>query len=151
MAKSPRQCIADHYRRFNMLSQSQLRERGLTLLDQLHGDGAAQALIDDMAGLCPDFVDMTIEWALGGVMARPGLDPVTRELVTIASCVTLGHPVTQLRAHVHAALTIGASREQIIEAILQLLFYAGGASVRNAFANCRDLLAVPTEVESIDP
>lgn len=108
-----------------MLSQSQLRERGLTLLDQLHGDGAAQALIDDMAGLCPDFVDMTIEWALGGVMSRPGLDPVTRELVTIASCVTLGHPVTQLRAHVHAALTIGASREQIIEAIDADLAEAG--------------------------
>ncbi|RKP43913.1 carboxymuconolactone decarboxylase family protein [Pararobbsia silviterrae] len=123
-----------------MLSQSQLHERGKTLLEQLHGDGAAQALIDDMADLCPDFVDMTVDWALGGIMARPGLDLITRELVVIASCVTLGHPVIQLRAHVHAALAAGATREQIIESILQLLFYAGGASVRNALAHCRDLL-----------
>lgn len=128
-----------------MQSQPELRERGLSLLDQLHGNGSAQALIADMAGLCPDFVDMTIEWALGGVESRPGLDLITRELVMIASCVTLGHAVTQLRAHVHAALTIGASREQVIEAILQLIFYAGGASVRNALVSCRDLLAVPVE------
>lgn len=130
--------------------RAQLRERGKALLEQLHGDGAAQELIDDMVGLCPDFVDMSIEWALGGVMARPGLDLVTRELVVIGSCVTLGHPVTQLRAHVHAALTAGASREQIVEAILQLMFYAGGASVRNALVHCRDLLAAPTGVVSIN-
>lgn len=129
-----------------MVSQPLLRERGAALLDRLHGDGAAQALIKDMEGLCPDFVDMSIEWALGGVMARPGLDLVTRELVVIASCVTLGHPVTQLRAHVHAALVAGATRTQIIESILQLMFYAGGASVRNALVHCRDLLG-----EQADP
>ena len=128
-----------------MLSQPILRERGATLLEQLHGSGAAQALKADMDGLCPDFVEMSIEWALGGVMARPGLDLITRELVVIASCVTLGHSVTQLRAHVHAALVAGATREQITESMLQLMFYAGGASVRNALAHCRDLLVAETD------
>ena len=128
-----------------MLSQPTLRERGAALLEQLHGSGAAQALKADMEGLCPDFVEMSVEWALGGVMARPGLDLITRELVVIASCVTLGHPVTQLRAHVHAALAAGATREQIIESILQLMFYAGGASVRNALVHCRDLLVEQTD------
>jgi 4-carboxymuconolactone decarboxylase len=128
-----------------MLSQPTLRERGAALLEQLHGSGSAQALKADMEGLCPDFVEMSIEWALGGVMARPGLDLITRELVVIASCVTLGHPVTQLRAHVHAALAAGATREQIIESILQLMFYAGGASVRNALVHSRDLLAAQTD------
>lgn len=123
-----------------MLNHDEARQRGLQLLERLHGDGAAQALTDDMADLCPDFVDMTIEWALGGVMARPGLDLVTRELVVIASCVTLGHATTQLRAHAHAALSAGASREQIIETILQLTFYAGGAAVRNALVSVRDIL-----------
>jgi 4-carboxymuconolactone decarboxylase len=45
---------------------------------------------------------------------------------------------------VHAALAAGATREQIIESILQLMFYAGGASVRNALAHCRDMLAEPS-------
>jgi len=128
-----------------MLDSHEARSRGLKLLEQLYGQGAAQALIDDMSGLCPDFVDMSIEWALGGIAARPGLDLVTRELVVIGSCVTLGHAVTQLRAHTGAALAAGATREQIIESILQLTFYAGGAAVRNALVAIKDLLGTSTD------
>lgn len=123
-----------------MISSPELRQRGIACLEQLFGDGAAAALISDMAGLCPDFADMSIEWALGGIASRPGLDRVTRELVVIAACVTLGHPVVQLRAHTQAALRAGATREQIIEAILQLVFYAGGAAVRNALVAVKDIL-----------
>jgi 4-carboxymuconolactone decarboxylase len=126
--------------RETMLSNPMARERGLALLNDLHGDGAAQALVDDMAGICPVFVDMSIEWALGGIMSRPGLDIITRELVVIASCVTLGHPVTQLKAHAHAALAAGATRDQIIETVLQLTFYAGAAAVRNALSELKPVL-----------
>ena len=121
-------------------SNAELRERGTQIFEQLFGDGAKEAVTRDMEGLCPDFVDMTIEWAMGGITARPGLDLVTRELLVIASCVTLGHAVTQLRAHTQAALNAGATREQIIEAILQIKFYAGGAAVRNALVHIKDIL-----------
>ncbi|MGH8213535.1 MAG: carboxymuconolactone decarboxylase family protein [Rhodanobacteraceae bacterium] len=118
-------------------------------LEKLFGSGAGQALIDDMEGLCPDFAEMSIEWALGGISARPGLD-ITRELVVIASCVTLGHTVTQLRAHTQAALSAGAKRDQIIETILQLTFYAGGAAVRNALVHVKDILADAAEADAAD-
>ncbi|NIF24365.1 carboxymuconolactone decarboxylase family protein [Candidatus Pantoea multigeneris] len=127
-----------------MISNPELRQRGMALFNALYGSGAGQALEEDMAGLCPDFTDISIEWAMGGILSRSGLDHLTRELVVIASCVTLGHTVPQLRAHTQAALNAGATREQIIETILQLLFYAGGAAVRNALVNVRDLLN-PTE------
>jgi 4-carboxymuconolactone decarboxylase len=52
-------------------------------------------------------------------------------------------PEPQRRAHVQAALEIGATRQQIVEAILQLTFYAGGAAVRNALVSVRDLLEEP--------
>ena len=126
-----------------MISNPELRQRGLAYFERLFGAGAGDALVRDMEGLCPDFTDMSIEWAIGGITARPGLDCVTRELVVVASCVTLGHTVTQLRAHAQAALRAGASREQIIEAILQLTFYAGGAAVRNALVNIKDILNGP--------
>ncbi|KQV19699.1 carboxymuconolactone decarboxylase [Rhizobium sp. Root1203] len=129
-----------------MLNNIDAREKGMALLKALHGDGAAQALVKDMEGLCPEFVDMSIEWALGGITVRPGLDLVTRELVVVASCVTLGHPVTQLRAHTHAAFAAGATRQQIIETILQLTFYAGGAAVRNGLVAIRDILGSPSPV-----
>lgn len=123
-----------------MISNPQLRERGLALFNQLYGNGAGEALRQDMADICPDFTDISIEWAMGGILARPGLDAKTRELVVIASCVTLGHTVPQLRAHAQAALNAGASREEVIETVLQLVFYAGGAAVRNALVNIRDIL-----------
>ncbi len=131
-----------------MISHPELRKRGLELFESLYGNGAGEALKQDMAGLCPDFTDMSIEWAMGGILSRPGLSPKIRELVVIASCVTLGHPVPQLRAHTLAALNAGAGREEIIESILQLLFYAGGAAVRNALVNIRDLLPPEGEVRA---
>lgn len=128
-----------------MVTNPELRERGLAVFTELFGNGAGEALRQDMADLCPDFTDMSIEWAMGGILSRPGLDTITRELVVIASCVTLGHTVPQLRAHTQAALNAGANREQIIETILQLLFYAGGAAVRNALVNIRDILNAPPQ------
>ena len=125
------------------MNSDTLHREGLSLFQQLHGGHAGEAIVADMARLCPAFADMTVDWAFGGVMARPGLDLMTRQFVVIASCVTLGHAQPQLRAHVEAALGLGATRQQIVEAILQLVFYAGGAAVRNALVSVRDLLEEP--------
>ena len=122
-----------------LLSQPELRQRGLELLEQLHGGHTGEAMTAEMKDVCPAFADMTIEWAFGGVMSRPGLDLVTRQLVLIASCVTLGYAMPQLRAHTEAALKIGATKDQIVETILQLTFYAGGPAVRNALVAINDL------------
>ena len=124
-----------------MPKDSPLYRRGLELLESLHGGHAGEAMVAEMQDVCPAFADMTIEWALGGVMARPGLDLLTRQLILFASCVTLGHALPQLRAHTEAALTAAASKEQIVETILQLTFYAGGPSVRNSLVALKDVLA----------
>lgn len=115
-----------------MSAHTSTRDRGLALLEQLHGGHAGAAMVAEMQDICPDFADMTIDWAIGSVMDRPGLDLLTRELVLIASCVTMGHAMPQLRAHTEAALNVGASKEQIVETVLQLVFYAGGPAVRNS-------------------
>lgn len=124
-----------------MPSSQELRQRGEALLERLHGGHAGGAMVAEMAEICPAFADMTIEWALGGVMARPGLDLKARHLVLIAACVTLGHAAPQLRAHTEAALGIGVAKTEIVEAILQLTFYAGGPAVRNALVALKDVLA----------
>ena len=123
-----------------MLESTTLRRQGLDLLERLHGGHAGEAIVAEMRGICPFFAEMTIDWALGGVMARPGLDLLTRQFVLIAACVTLGHAEPQLRAHVESALKTGATKEQITEVILQLTFYAGGPAVRNSLVSVRDLL-----------
>lgn len=115
-------------------------ERGLALLAQIHGGHAGEALVESQREICPDFATMSIEWALGGVMARPGLDLKTRQLVVIAACVTLGHAQPQLRAHAEGALAVGATKDEIVETIVQTLFYAGGAAVANALQTVKDLV-----------
>jgi len=124
-----------------MSNPNPLRQRGLELLEQLHGGHAGAAMVAEMQAICPAFADMTIDWAVGAIMDRPGLDLATRELILIASCVTMGHAMPQLRAHAEAALKVGATKEQIVETVLQLTFYAGGPAVRNALVLLKDVFA----------
>lgn len=125
-------------------SDPEARARGLGLLNRLHGGHSGEQLVASLEGICPDFATMTIEWALAGIMERPGLDLVTRELVLIASCTTLGYAEPQLRAHIEAALSVGATREQVVETILQMTFYAGGPATSNAL---RTAAAVFSDLE----
>jgi 4-carboxymuconolactone decarboxylase len=120
-------------------SKSENYQKGLALLNHLHGGHAGEQLVNNLKDICPDFVDMTVEWATQGIMARPGLDLLTREYLLIASCVTLGHAVPQLKAHIDAALKLGGGKEQIIEVILQMTFYAGGAAVSNALGYAKEV------------
>ena len=113
--------------------------KGLALLNRLHGGEAGEQMVEAMKDVCPDFSTMTIEWAMAGIMARPGIDLLTREYVVIGSCVTLGHATPQLRAHIASALKLGATKEQVVEVILQTLFYAGGAAVANALSTANDV------------
>jgi len=116
-------------------------ETGLALLQRLHGGHTGEQLVASLQKICPDFATMTIEWAIAGVMARPGLDLATRELLLVASCTTLGYAAPQLRAHIEAALKIGATKEQVVETILQMLFYAGGAATSNALRIAGEVFA----------
>lgn len=124
-----------------MSHETPLRRRGLELLEQLYGGHAGAAMVAEMQEVCPAFADMTIDWAIGAIMDRPGLDLATRELILIASCVTMGHAMPQLRAHAEAALKIGVTKEQIVESILQLVFYAGGPAVRNSLVLLKEVFA----------
>lgn len=114
-------------------------EKGLKLLNQLHGGHAGESIIKDMQEICPDYARITIETGFGDIMSRPQLDLKTRELAIIASCVTLGHVTLQLRAHIEAALTIGATHEEIIEVIFQTALYAGFAAATNALYIAKEI------------
>jgi 4-carboxymuconolactone decarboxylase len=124
----------------HLRSDPEARARGLALLGRLHGGHSGERLVASLEGICPDFATMTIEWAMAGVMARPGLDLVTRQLLLIAACTTLGFAEPQLRAHIEAASSAGATREQVVETIVQMTFYAGGAATSNALRTAAEVL-----------
>lgn len=120
-------------------NKSENYQKGLALLTKLHGGHAGEQLVNNLKDVCPDFVDMTIEWATQGIMARPGLDLLTREYLLIASCTTLGYATPQLRAHIDASLKLGSTKGQVVEVILQMVFYAGGAATSNALAIAKEV------------
>ena len=115
-----------------MMTDNNNYERGLAILNQLHGGHVGEQMVAELAPLSPEMVDMIIRWAHGEVACRTGIDLKTRELVTIAACIARGDLTPQLRAHYEAALKIGVTKAEIIEVILQMIFYAGMAAAANA-------------------
>jgi 4-carboxymuconolactone decarboxylase len=81
----------------------------------------AQNLFGDVA---PKFAQLTDEVLFGDVWARPGLSPRDRSLATVSALVAMNRP-DQLRHHLERALENGLSRDELIEAITHLAFYAG--------------------------
>ena len=80
-------------------SLSERYKKGEALLNKIHGAHTGEAIVSALNDVCPDLARMTIEWGFGEIVSRTGIDLKTRQLVTVASCVTLGHAQPQLRAH----------------------------------------------------
>jgi 4-carboxymuconolactone decarboxylase len=114
-------------------------EDGLALLNKLHGGHSGEAILNAFARVCPKMSEMTLEIIFGDLMLRPQLDIKTRELAIIASLTTLGHSLPQVKAHAEAALTAGATKEEIAEVILQTAYFAGFPAAANAMIAIKDL------------
>jgi 4-carboxymuconolactone decarboxylase len=67
----------------------------------------------------------------GHIYQRPALDTLTRSLTTISALVVLDRD-RQLAGHITGALNNGATKDQIVELITQMLFYGGYPVVVNA-------------------
>ena len=66
---------------------------------------------------------------------------LARQLVTIGVLTALGGCESQLRVHIGAALNVGLTREEIIEAILHSCVYAGFPRSLNAIFAAREAFA----------
>lgn len=84
---------------------------GRALFDAIY-DRNAHAVHGLLASFHPDFHDFVIESAYGRVLARPGLEPVVRELLAVAGLAAL-QQAPQLVAHARGALRFGATLDQV--------------------------------------
>lgn len=114
--------------------------RGIEVASKLAADKLDEFLTSRIAELAPDFARMAIEYPLGDIYTREGLDMRGREIVAISSLATLGDTGPQLRIHVRAALGLGVAKTEIIEILMQISIYAGFPAALNALASCHDLL-----------
>src|SRR5437870_11225375 len=60
----------------------------------------------------------------GKLYSREVITQAQRELCAVASLTVLHRP-HELRAHIHAALNVGATRQQVAEVIFQQVTYGG--------------------------
>jgi len=81
----------------------------------------ARASFGDIA---PDLAEITDKVLFGQIWERPGLGPRDRSLVTITSLISL-YRTNELPFHLKRALENGVTRDEIIETITHLAFYAG--------------------------
>lgn len=98
--------------------------RGVKLLHQMLGPEQAEWTRQVWRESCPDFEAYVIEFLAGEIWSRPGLDRRTRSLATIAALAAQGRPLA-LELNLRMALNNGASRQEIVETLLQIAPYAG--------------------------
>ncbi len=91
--------------------------------------------------IAPDMAKYIVEFPFGDIYSRPGLDLKTRELITIASLVTQGNAEPQLKAHIENAISVGCSKKEIVEVIIQMIVYAGFPSAINGLFAAQDVFA----------
>ncbi|MFF3908797.1 carboxymuconolactone decarboxylase family protein [Streptomyces sp. NPDC001848] len=117
------------------MSESTTREErfthGLEVLKRVDGE-AGQRVVDSLADISPELGHQIVSWAFGEIYDRPGLAPRDRQLVTLGMLTALGGCEAQLDVHVNAALNVGLTAEQIVEALLHSAVYCGIPKALNA-------------------
>jgi 4-carboxymuconolactone decarboxylase len=76
------------------------------------------------ADIAPALADYTDNVLFGDVWKRPQLSPRDRSLTTVSSLIAL-YRVNEMPFHFKRALENGVTRDELIEVITHLAFYAG--------------------------
>lgn len=114
--------------------------RGMAVLRQVSGDRGAE-VVRSLSDIAPDLGRYIVEFAYGDVYARPGLDYRQRQLVTIGALAAQGDTAPQLRFHLDAALQVGLSPVEIMEALIHIVPFAGFPRALNAVQAARQVFA----------
>ena len=86
--------------------------------------------------IAPALGDYTDNVLFGEVWERPGLSKRDRSLITVATLVA-GYRTNELPHHLKRALDNGVTRDELIEVITHLAFYAGWPAANTAVTIAR--------------
>ena len=119
-------------------------QRGWAKLKEVDGQ-AGENVIASLADIAPDFARLVIEFPFGDIYSRPGLDLKTRELAVVAALTAMANAGPQLRVHIHGALNVGCTREEVVEVIMQMAVYAGFPAALNGLFAAKEVFAETDE------
>lgn len=122
-----------------MTLHSEISEYGKDIMNTLE-DGLADKVISRLSELDDDLPKLIVNYAFADVVGRPGLDLKTREMLTVASLITLGNAASQLELHMRAALHVGVTQKELLEIVIQMAVYAGVPACMNAITVYRSVI-----------
>ena len=120
--------------------ESSRYSRGWEKLREIDGQ-AGERVTASLSDIAPDFAKYLIEFPFGDIYSRPGLDLHSRQIATVAALTALGTASPQLKVHIGGALSVGCTREEIIEVIIQMAVYAGFPAALNGLAAAKEVFA----------
>ena len=106
-------------------------------MDPTKPASAAQKAIGEFA---PKLVQLTDDVLFGDVWERPQLSKRDRSLITCAALIATGK-TEQMDFHFPNAIRNGVTREELVEMITHLAFYAGWPNAMSAITRAKDLVA----------
>ena len=123
-----------------MTEHSERYQRGWDMLKTIDGE-AGERVIASLQDLAPDLARYVIEFGFGDVYSRGVLTLKEREIATVAALAALGTAQPQLKVHLHGALNVGCSREELVELLIQMAVYAGFPAALNGVFALQQVLA----------
>src|SRR6266446_3460328 len=106
--------------------------KGMEIRRAVLGDAHVDRALARTTAFNEEFQDLITRYAWGEIWTRPGLPRHTRSLLTLAMMVALNR-ADEFKLHVRAAFNNGATREQIMEVLLQTAIYCGVPAANTAF------------------
>lgn len=83
-----------------------------------------QRIEESLAAADPDMADLITRVVYDEMLARPGLDLRTRELISVAVLTSLGVE-DELTTHLRGALLVGATEQELRETLIQTAIFVG--------------------------
>lgn len=104
----------------------------------------AQRMVGDIA---PKLAELTDDVLFGDIWEQPGLSKRDRSLITVAALVAL-YRTNELPGHLRRALDNGVSRDELVELITHLAFYAGWPTAMSAMRAAKEVFAATEAVSA---
>ena len=121
-------------------ASSERYQRGWDMLKTIDGE-AGERVIASLQDLAPDLARYIIEFGFGDIYSRGVLTLKEREIATVAALTSMGTAQPQLKVHLHGALNVGCSREEVTEVLIQMAVYAGFPAALNGLFALQQVLA----------
>jgi 4-carboxymuconolactone decarboxylase len=115
-------------------------QRGWEKLKEVDGE-AGERVIESLKDIAPEFARILIEFSFGDIYSRPGLDLKSREIAVVAALTALGNATPQLKVHIHGALNVGCTEQEIVEIMMQMAVFAGFPAALNGLFTAKEVFA----------